>query len=594
MTTVPGAVTANPEPGTPPHALDSGSKQPDIPLAAWVVAGAAAFTVANPRVRRAAAAGGLRSSSLLRRGGSERATVRPSQLVLINDPSSPKSYVFHEDVPPGGHIGVNPDGSATIYDATGKPVSQIAKPWAFDAAGRPQKTWYTVDENGDLVQHVEPAPNALYPLIGDPAVTDAGSGGGAGSGQSAVSSLKSDSGMKASPSGSWGGDPGFSSGAASNAGGDPGFSAGGQDGLQDGGNDGSQHGSGSGSGGATGGDSGCEPGDCVGGGSGTPAPAPAPTPDAPSNTFTPAPTAPEESTGDGTDSQGGSGTAGTGSESGGGGGSTSSGGASGAGGGGSSGDTTSTTGDGTDQVQPIDWTVSNQGNDGIFSGGFFGWWAAIQNTMAGLLQSFFEFIAAIMQWLKNLPMVILTWLMSQAINGAEAFRHALQWLWDQLHIDSHPPDTPGQPDREVPPPPTSSSPGPATQAPGAPTGADPETPPTVESPTNPESPQAGGRHRQIPQGGRPNPDNIRPGGTEKEDPVGPDNVAGRLAQGGERLMGEADEISDTLHKIFTGKAPDMPSNSLPGLPPHSPEGAIAFAIVAIAIIIQRIKQMLGG
>ncbi|QTI69860.1 hypothetical protein [Gordonia polyisoprenivorans] len=170
VTPVPGAVTANPEPGTPPHALDSGSKQPDIPLAAWVVAGAAAFATANPRARRAASAGGLRSWSLLRRGGSERATVGQSQLVLINDPSSPKSYVFQEDVPPGGHIGVNPDGSATVYDATGKPVSQIAKPWAFDAAGRPQKTWYTVDENGDLVQHVEPAPNALYPILADPYV----------------------------------------------------------------------------------------------------------------------------------------------------------------------------------------------------------------------------------------------------------------------------------------------------------------------------------------------------------------------------------------------------------------------------------------
>ncbi|QTI69867.1 hypothetical protein [Gordonia polyisoprenivorans] len=51
VTTVPGAVTANPEPGTPPHALDSGSKQPEIPLAAWVVAGAAAFAAANPRAR---------------------------------------------------------------------------------------------------------------------------------------------------------------------------------------------------------------------------------------------------------------------------------------------------------------------------------------------------------------------------------------------------------------------------------------------------------------------------------------------------------------------------------------------------------------
>ncbi|MGC4935259.1 hypothetical protein ACLQ3C_16445 [Gordonia sp. DT30] len=87
---------------------------------------------------------------------------------MINDPSSPKNYVFHEDVPPGGHIGVNPDGSATIYDATGKPVSQIAKPWAYDALGRPQKTWYTVDYNGNLVQHVEPSPDAVYPIVADP------------------------------------------------------------------------------------------------------------------------------------------------------------------------------------------------------------------------------------------------------------------------------------------------------------------------------------------------------------------------------------------------------------------------------------------
>ncbi|QTI67276.1 hypothetical protein [Gordonia polyisoprenivorans] len=93
--------------------------------------------------------------------------------MLINDPTSPKSYVFHEDVPPGGHIGVNPDGSATIYDATGKPVSQIAKPWAYDALGRPQKTWYTVDENGNLVQHVQPSPDAVYPIVADP--TDASS-----------------------------------------------------------------------------------------------------------------------------------------------------------------------------------------------------------------------------------------------------------------------------------------------------------------------------------------------------------------------------------------------------------------------------------
>ncbi|MBB4133645.1 hypothetical protein [Gordonia humi] len=90
--------------------------------------------------------------------------------MLIHDETSPNTYRFAMNVPPGGHTEVNPDGSATIYDKDGNVVRQIARPWAFDAAGRPQKTWYTVDENGDLIQHVEPAENALYPILADPAV----------------------------------------------------------------------------------------------------------------------------------------------------------------------------------------------------------------------------------------------------------------------------------------------------------------------------------------------------------------------------------------------------------------------------------------
>ncbi|SIR98013.1 hypothetical protein SAMN05445060_1929 [Williamsia sterculiae] len=109
-------------------------------------------------------------------GGSERATVGPSQLVLINDPTSPREYVFHENVPPGGHISTNPDGSATIYDRNGNPVEQIGRPWAYDSLGRAQRTWYTVDDNGDLVQHVDPAPNALYPILADPPGDSPGAG----------------------------------------------------------------------------------------------------------------------------------------------------------------------------------------------------------------------------------------------------------------------------------------------------------------------------------------------------------------------------------------------------------------------------------
>ncbi|MCF8610085.1 hypothetical protein L5G28_07900 [Gordonia sp. HY285] len=89
-------------------------------------------------------------------------------MVLIHDETSSNTYRFAMNVPPGGRTEVNPDGSATVYDKDGNAVRQIARPWAFDAAGRPQKTWYTVDENGDLIQHVEPADNALYPILADP------------------------------------------------------------------------------------------------------------------------------------------------------------------------------------------------------------------------------------------------------------------------------------------------------------------------------------------------------------------------------------------------------------------------------------------
>ncbi|MEJ9079307.1 ribonuclease domain-containing protein [Gordonia malaquae] len=89
-------------------------------------------------------------------------------MVLIHDESSPTTYRFAMNVPEGGYTKVNPDGSATVYDKDGNAIRQVARPWAFDAAGRPQKTWYTVDENGDLIQHVEPAENALYPILADP------------------------------------------------------------------------------------------------------------------------------------------------------------------------------------------------------------------------------------------------------------------------------------------------------------------------------------------------------------------------------------------------------------------------------------------
>lgn len=110
--------------------------------------------------------------AVLSRGGNTHAAVGPSRLVLIHDATSAHLYRFEMHVPAGGRTVVYADGSATVYDARGIAVRRVARPWAFDAAGRPQKTWYTVDgATGDLIQHVIPAKNALYPILADPTDT---------------------------------------------------------------------------------------------------------------------------------------------------------------------------------------------------------------------------------------------------------------------------------------------------------------------------------------------------------------------------------------------------------------------------------------
>ncbi len=126
-----------------------------IPLPIWLMAAAAAVAASAPR-------------SLLSRGGATRGQIGPSRLVLIHDETSPNTYRFAMNVPDGGTTRINPDGSATVYDRDGNAVRHYARPWAYDSTGRPQTTWYTVDENGDLIQHVEPADNAIYPILADP------------------------------------------------------------------------------------------------------------------------------------------------------------------------------------------------------------------------------------------------------------------------------------------------------------------------------------------------------------------------------------------------------------------------------------------
>lgn len=106
------------------------------------------------------------------KGGFEQITIPNGDggdrtLVLINDPTSPHTYRFPQQVPPGGRMLENPDGSVSILDADGNTVSTIDAPWAYDAAGRPVRTDYEVD--GDtIVQKIYPAADSIYPIVADP------------------------------------------------------------------------------------------------------------------------------------------------------------------------------------------------------------------------------------------------------------------------------------------------------------------------------------------------------------------------------------------------------------------------------------------
>ncbi|MDV7243461.1 MULTISPECIES: hypothetical protein [Rhodococcus] len=92
-------------------------------------------------------------------------------MFLINDPTSLHEAVIETpDVPPGGSIRTNQDGTASILDATGNEVSQMAAPWGYDANGHPIPTHYVV-RDGQLIQQVHADADTAYPILTDPPPT---------------------------------------------------------------------------------------------------------------------------------------------------------------------------------------------------------------------------------------------------------------------------------------------------------------------------------------------------------------------------------------------------------------------------------------
>ncbi len=154
-----------------------------------VLVGAAAFTAGGIGVRGRRSPFGARTpesilshavgtvaSPLMQydKGGQSKITVPDPgggrrTLFLIHDRSSSHESVIPVDVPPGGRMWVDPDGSVTVVDADGNPVSTVAAPWAYDADGTPIPTHFEI-RDGHLVQVVDTVgiENILYPILADP------------------------------------------------------------------------------------------------------------------------------------------------------------------------------------------------------------------------------------------------------------------------------------------------------------------------------------------------------------------------------------------------------------------------------------------
>ena len=109
-----------------------------------------------------------------RRDGAHRGDInwgngREQSLLLLEGPDSPREHRFDMDVPDGGQMVKNPDGSVDILDADGNVVEHVKAPWAYDALGRPVDTHFEVDnETGELVQIVDPDRTTLLPILADP------------------------------------------------------------------------------------------------------------------------------------------------------------------------------------------------------------------------------------------------------------------------------------------------------------------------------------------------------------------------------------------------------------------------------------------
>ncbi|KXP08548.1 hypothetical protein [Tsukamurella tyrosinosolvens] len=96
----------------------------------------------------------------------------PKAWYIMATPDSPGNFTTQVPTGPDEELVERGDGSVILTNTvTGEIARTIKAPWAKDALGRDQPTWYSVerldDSTSTITQHVAPNKNALYPLVAD-------------------------------------------------------------------------------------------------------------------------------------------------------------------------------------------------------------------------------------------------------------------------------------------------------------------------------------------------------------------------------------------------------------------------------------------
>ncbi|WP_259172191.1 hypothetical protein, partial [Tsukamurella ocularis] len=101
----------------------------------------------------------------------------PKAWYILATPDSPGNFTTNVPTAPGEELIERADGSVVLVNtATSQTVRTIKTPWAKDALGRDQPTWYSVerldDSTSTITQHIAPNKGALYPLVADSPQSD--------------------------------------------------------------------------------------------------------------------------------------------------------------------------------------------------------------------------------------------------------------------------------------------------------------------------------------------------------------------------------------------------------------------------------------